>query len=105
MGDRSDRSNLTSKRMIKPGRDLLEQVNQAFLDHGYSGLSMIGLARACGFTQRALYYYFSNKEGAFRAMIAWRHGESVALALEAGSAVRAGGGNALDIISEILKDR
>jgi len=91
--------------MIKPGRDLLEQVNQAFLDHGYSGLSMIGLARACGFTQRALYYYFSNKEGAFRAMIAWRHGESVALALEAGSAVRAGGGNALDIISEILNMR
>jgi AcrR family transcriptional regulator len=91
--------------MIKPGRDLLEQVNQAFLDHGYSGLSMIVLARACGFTQRALYYYFSNKEGAFRAMIAWRHGESVALALEAGSAVRAGGGSALDIIAEILNVR
>lgn len=91
--------------MIKPGRDLLEQVNQAFLDHGYSGLSMIVLARACGFTQRALYYYFSNKEDAFRAMIAWRHGESVALALEAGSAVRAGGGSALDIIAEILNVR
>jgi len=91
--------------MIKPGRDLLEQVNQAFLDHGYSGLSMIVLARACGFTQRALYYYFSNKEDAFRAMIAWRHGESVALALQAGSAVRAGGGSALDIIAEILNVR
>lgn len=96
---------LTSKRMIKPGRDLLRQVNQAFLDHGYSGLSMTVLARACGFTQRALYYYFSNKEDAFRAMIAYRHGESVELALEAGRNVRAGGGSALDIIAEILNVR
>lgn len=52
--------------MIKPGRDLLQRVNQAFLDHGYSGLSMVMMAKACGFTQRALYYYFSNKEDAFR---------------------------------------
>ena len=58
-----------SKKMTKPSPDLLTQVNQAFLDHGYGGLSMVALARACGFTQRALYYYFSNKEDAFRAMI------------------------------------
>jgi hypothetical protein len=41
------------KTMIKPGRDLLQRVNQAFLDHGYSGLSMVTMAKACGFTQRA----------------------------------------------------
>jgi hypothetical protein len=41
------------KTMIKPGRDLLRRVNQAFLDHGYSGLSMVTMAKACGFTQRA----------------------------------------------------
>ena len=28
--------NLMPKTMIKPGRDLLQRVNQAFLDHGYS---------------------------------------------------------------------
>jgi hypothetical protein len=39
--------------MIKPGPDLLQRVNQAFLDHGYSGLSMVTMAKACGFTQRA----------------------------------------------------
>lgn len=55
--------------MIKPGPDLLQRVSEAFLDHGYGGLSMVMMARACGFTQRALYYYFSNKEDAFRAMI------------------------------------
>ncbi|WP_342722179.1 helix-turn-helix domain-containing protein [Bradyrhizobium sp. B097] len=94
-----------SKKMIKPGPDLLAQVNQAFLDYGYSGLSMVGLAKVCGFTQRALYYYFSNKEEAFRAVIAWRHVEDVALALEAGRTVRAKGGGALDIFATILDVR
>ncbi|MDP3076044.1 TetR/AcrR family transcriptional regulator [Bradyrhizobium sp.] len=94
-----------SKKMIKPGPDLLTRVNQAFLDHGYSGLSMVILARACGFTQRALYYYFRNKEDAFRAMIAYRHAEAVELALQAGTAVRAKGGGALDILAKILDVR
>ena len=94
-----------SKKMIVPGPDLLQRVNQAFLDHGYSGLSMVMLARACGFTQRALYYYFSNKEAAFRAMIAYRHAESVELALRAGKSVRAKGGGALDIFAKILDVR
>jgi AcrR family transcriptional regulator len=94
-----------SKKMIKPGPDLLKQVNQAFLDQGYSGLSMVGLAKVCGFTQRALYYYFGNKEEAFRAMIAFRQAESVALGLEAGKTTRARGGSALDIITDILDVR
>lgn len=93
------------KRMIKPGPDLLTQVNQAFLDNGYSGLSMVGLAKACGFTQRALYYYFSNKEDAFRAMIAFRQAQSVELGLEAGRTIRARGGSALDILTKILDVR
>ncbi|HEX2367039.1 MAG TPA: TetR/AcrR family transcriptional regulator, partial [Bradyrhizobium sp.] len=57
------------------------------------------------FTQRALYYYFSNKEDAFRAMIAFRQGESVKLGLEAGRTIRAKGGNALDILTRILDVR
>jgi AcrR family transcriptional regulator len=97
--------NLMSKKMIKPGRDLLARVNQAFLDYGYSGLSMVVLARACGFTQRALYYYFSNKEQAFRWALAARNDEVVDLALQAGKAMRAKGGSALDIIAEIMDVR
>lgn len=93
------------KKMIKPGRDLLRRVSQAFLDYGYSGLSMVALAKACGFTQRALYYYFGNKEEAFRAGIANRNDEVVGLALEAGKAMRAKGGSALDIFAEILDVR
>jgi len=94
-----------SKKMIKPGRDLLQKVNQAFLDHGYSGLSMVGLAKACGFTQRALYYYFNNKEDAFRAVIQDRNDQAVELGRQAGKAARAQGGSALDIFAEILDIR
>lgn len=94
-----------SKKMMRPGADLLRQVNEAFLDHGYSGLSMVGLAKLCGFTQRALYYYFSNKEHAFRAMIAFRNAESVELGMEAGRTTQARGGSALDIITDILDVR
>jgi AcrR family transcriptional regulator len=89
-----------SKTMIKPGPDLLQRVTQAFLDHGYGGLSMVTMARACGFTRRALYYYLSNKEDAFRAMIQYGNDEAMALGREAGRAVRAKGGSALDIIAE-----
>jgi len=94
-----------ARTMIKPGHDLLQRVNQAFLDYGYTGLSMVMMARACGFTQRALYYYFNNKEDAFRAMINHRNEEAIKLGLEAGTAVRAKGGSALDIIAEIVDVR
>jgi AcrR family transcriptional regulator len=94
-----------SKKMIKPGGDLLHKVDQAFLDHGYSGLSMVVMARACGFTQRALYYYFNNKEQAFRAVIQWRNDDAIDMALEAGKAMRTKGGSALDITAEILDVR
>ncbi|SFL58498.1 transcriptional regulator, TetR family [Bradyrhizobium sp. NFR13] len=91
-----------AKKMITPGHDLLLRVNQAFLDHGYAGLSMVGLARECGFTQRALYYYFSNKEEAFRAGVAHRNEVAIAQALEAGKKVRESGGSALDIMATII---
>jgi AcrR family transcriptional regulator len=95
----------TPKKIIKPGPDLLARVNQAFLDHGYSGLSMVVMAKACGFTQRALYYYFSNKEEAFRAMIDFRNAEAIELGFAAGTAMRENGGSALDTLVEILDVR
>lgn len=93
------------KRKLQPDRDLLQRVTEAFLAHGYAGLSMVGLAKACGFTQRALYYYFSNKDEAFRATIASRNAENIELGMAAGEAVRTSGGNALDIFAAILDVR
>jgi AcrR family transcriptional regulator len=91
--------------MLKPAPDLMQRVTQAFLDYGYSGLSMVTMAKACGFTQRALYYYFNNKEAAYRAVIQYRNDDAVTSAREAGKAVRAKGGSALDILTEILDVR
>jgi len=91
-----------AKKMISPGHDLLLKVNQAFLDHGYTGLSMVGLARICGFTQRALYYYFSNKEEAFRAAVQFRNEQAVETAMAAGIALRDEGASALDILAHII---
>jgi AcrR family transcriptional regulator len=90
---------------LHPGRDLMHRVRAAFLGYGYDGLSMVTLAKACGFTRRSLYNYFSNKEEAFRAMIRFDGVEFVRNGMEAGAAVRRQGGSALDIVAEIMNVR
>jgi len=95
----------TARKRLHPSPALLERVDNAFLGHGYGALSMLGLAKACDLSARALYYYFQNKEEAFRASV--QYGNDVALnaSLAAGRAQRARGGSALDVLSEILITR
>ena len=93
------------KKMIKPGPDLLTQVNRAFLDNGYSGLSMVALAKVCGFTQRALYYYFNNKEERLPRDDCLSASRIRQAGLEAGRTTLAKGGNALDVFTRILDVR
>lgn len=90
---------------MKPGKELMARVRQAFLDFGYGELSMVGMARACGFTRRALYNYFSSKEEAFRASIRYENEEAILSGLAAGQRVRRHGGSALDILAEIMNVR
>lgn len=94
-----------AKKMIVPGQDLLQRVMQGFLDHGYGGLSMVGLAGICGFTQRALYYYFNSKDDAFRAAIRFGAEQAAAAALAQGDELRRQGGSALDILALIIDQR
>ena len=94
-----------AKKRLQPGPDLLLRVDKAFLEHGYRRLTMLGLAEACGFTARALYYYFANKEQAFRAAIRYHNDVSLSAGFSAGRAVRADGGNALDVFAEIMNIR
>jgi AcrR family transcriptional regulator len=84
---------------------LLERVDDAFLRHGYGALSMLGLAKACGLSARALYYYFSNKEKAFRAAVQYSNDVALSAGFAAGQAKWAKGGGALDVLSEILSVR
>ena len=94
-----------SEKMLKPGRDLLLRIREAFLGHGYDGLSMVTLAKACGFTRRSLYNYFNNKEDAFRALIRFDNIDFIQSGLEAGERVRRRGGGALDILAETMDVR
>lgn len=87
-------------------RDILfGRIRQAFLDHGYDQLTMIGLAKACDLTRRALYHHFNGKEEAFREMLRWRHQIEIAAGLAAGDRVVAEGGGALNAIVEIFDAR
>jgi AcrR family transcriptional regulator len=90
---------------MRPSHELMLRVRQAFLAYGYDGMSMVTLAKACGFTRRSLYNYFSNKEEAFRTMIRFDNVDFVRVGMAAGDGVRRNGGSALDIVSEILDSR
>jgi len=84
---------------------LMGRVRQAFLDHGYDQLTMIGLAKACDLTRRGLYHHFSSKEGAFRDMIRWRHQLEIASGMAAGERLLAQGAAPLDALVEIFDVR
>ncbi len=81
------------------------RVESAFPAHGYSELTMRGLAKACDFSTRALYFYFSNKEEAFRAMVRFRNDLALRTGFAAGQKQRADGGDALDILTAVINIR
>lgn len=95
----------TGKKRLQPSPSLLERVDEAFLRHGYGALSMLGLAKACNLSARALYYYFPNKEKAFRASVQYSNDVGLTAGFAAGRAKWANGGGALDVLSEILSVR
>ncbi|MDE1146537.1 MAG: helix-turn-helix domain containing protein [Azospirillaceae bacterium] len=83
----------------------MQRIQRAFLDYGYSDLTMVELAEACGFTRRALYHYFSNKEAAFQATIRHENAQLIETGMAAGDKVRQAGGSALDIMTAIMDAR
>ena len=88
----------------RPG-NLAARLRQAFLDHGYEQMTMSGLAQLCGFSRRALYHHFSNKEEAFRYWLEFYGHESIAAGLAAGRAVMEAGGSAVDVMVETMNVR
>lgn len=94
-----------TKQRAQAAPTLLLRIEQAFLDHGYAALSMIGLAKACDITARTLYNYFKNKEEAFRAVCRFRNELGISSGFAAGRKVWEDGGSALDILAEIINIR
>lgn len=94
-----------AKRKISPPPALLLKVEKAFHDFGYRELSMLGMAKACDLSTRALYNYFDNKEEAFRCVVQFRNDLALTTGFAAGRQQRENGGSALDILSAILNIR
>ena len=95
---------MTTKK-LQPTAGKMLQVEKAFYDHGYGELSMRGLAKACDLSARALYYYFGNKEEAFRASCRFRNGMALNNCFVAARRRWGEGRDALDIVTEIIDIR
>ncbi|HEY8948374.1 MAG TPA: helix-turn-helix domain-containing protein [Rhizomicrobium sp.] len=79
---------------------IIARTQEAFLRHGYKAMTMVTLADACGLTRRALYYHFSGKDDAFRAVIRFENDEALEAGRQAARAVLNGKRpNALNVIS------
>jgi AcrR family transcriptional regulator len=94
-----------ASKKLQPSSALLFQMERTFLEHGYSALTMEKLAEACNFSRRALYFYFSSKAEAFRAFILFRNEVALSTSFAAGRKRWSEGGNALEIIAEIVNIR
>jgi len=92
-------------KKLEPAPALMLQLEKAFTTKGYAALTMRAIAKACGFSTRALYFYFSNKQEAFRAVIRFRNEVGMTTGFEAGRKRREAGGDALDILSDIINVR
>src|SRR5690348_9364448 len=70
---RGANSTKMASKKLQPSPALLFQIETTFLAHGYKALTMEKLADACNFSRRALYFYFSSKAEAFRAIVLFRN--------------------------------
>jgi AcrR family transcriptional regulator len=84
---------------------MMQALLLAFLNHGYSNLTMRGLAQACDLTPRTLYNHFKGKEDVFREVIRWNHVREIRRGWEAGRWALSEGGSAVDVVVAILDAR
>jgi AcrR family transcriptional regulator len=96
---------MVSMTASSPRDPLATRLERAFNDHGYEQLSMVGLAKLCGFTRRALYHHFSSKEEAFRFALRWRGELNIVAGMAAGRRLIEEGKGAVDIITEMMDVR
>ncbi len=66
---------------------------------------MIELAVACGFSRRALYYHYRNKEELFRDVIRYQNERAMYAGWTAGISALMEGESAVDVITAFLDTR
>lgn len=84
---------------------LADSLRKAFYERGYEKLTMGEIADYCGFTRRALYHHFSNKEEAFRFSMRYDNERQVEKGLAAAREVMWTGADAVEIITQMLDVR
>lgn len=67
---------------------MLESAIRAFARRGYAGTSVDTILEATGLSKPTLYYYFENKAGLFRAILAFAYDETFRLMSEASTRAR-----------------
>ena len=84
---------------------LADSLRKAFYERGYEKLTMGEIADYCGFTRRALYHHFSNKEEAFRFTMRYDNERQVEKGLAAAREVMWTGADAVEVITQMLDVR
>lgn len=84
---------------------LAESLRKAFNERGYEKLTMGEIAEYCGFTRRALYHHFSNKEEAFRFSMRYDNEMLIERGLAAARELLWTGADAVDVLTEMLDIR
>lgn len=84
---------------------LADSLRKAFYERGYEKITMGEIAEYCGFTRRALYHHFSNKEDAFRFLMRYDNEKRMEQGLATAREMMWTGADAVDIISTMLDVR
>ena len=84
---------------------LADNLRKAFYSSGYEKLTMGEIAEFCGFTRRALYHHFSNKEEAFRFSMRYDNEKQMELGLAAAREIMWTGADAVEILTHMLDVR
>lgn len=84
---------------------LADSLRKAFYERGYEKITMGEIAEYCGFTRRALYHHFSNKEDAFRFLMRRDSERLIETGLAAAREVMWTGADAVEIITHMLDVR
>lgn len=84
---------------------LADSLRKAFYERGFEKLTMGEIADYCGFTRRALYHHFSNKEEAFRFSMRYDNERQMEKGLAAARELMWTGADAVEIITQMLDVR
>lgn len=84
---------------------LADSLRKAFFERGYEKVTMGEIADFCGFTRRALYHHFSNKEEAFRFLMRYDNERQIEKGLATAREVMWTGADAVEILTRMLDVR